>query len=52
MVYRALSAGGRMATGMPVAGASHRATFLAGLYGDAASLGGGQTVPAWFDSLR
>lgn len=52
MVYRALSAGGRMATGVPVAGASHRATFLAGLYGDAASLGGGQTVPGWFDSLR
>ncbi|WP_291552640.1 lipase family protein [Bosea sp. (in: a-proteobacteria)] len=52
MVSRALSAGGRFATGIPVAGASHRATFLAGLYGDASTLGGSQNVLGWFDSVR
>ncbi|MDF2117670.1 lipase family protein [Roseiarcaceae bacterium H3SJ34-1] len=48
MVYRALSAGGRLARGIPTAGASHRATFLAGLYGDAATLAGAENVPDWF----
>ncbi|UYO38324.1 lipase family protein [Rhodopseudomonas palustris] len=48
MVYRALSAGGHQAVGIPTANASHRATFLAGLYGDAASLGGAENVPTWF----
>jgi hypothetical protein len=48
MVYRALSAGGRLARGIPTAGASHRATFLAGLYGDAATLGGSENVVDWF----
>uniref|UniRef100_E6VQ60 Lysophospholipase n=1 Tax=Rhodopseudomonas palustris (strain DX-1) TaxID=652103 RepID=E6VQ60_RHOPX len=48
MVYRALSAGGHAATGIPTSGASHRATFLASLYGDAASLGGAENVLSWF----
>jgi hypothetical protein len=52
MVFRALSAGGALATGVPVAGASHRATFLAGLYGDASTLGGFGNVLTWFDALR
>ena len=50
MVERALSAGGRLAQGIPVAGASHRATFLAGLYGDGTSLAGSDDVLAWFRS--
>ncbi len=48
MVSRALSAGGKLATGVPVAGGSHRATFLAGLYGDASTLGGSENVLNWF----
>jgi hypothetical protein len=51
MVSRALSAGGRLASGVPIAGASHRATFLAGLYGGASSLGGAENVPSWFRTL-
>lgn len=48
MVYRALAAGGSLTKGVPVAGASHRATFLAGLYGDASTLGGSENVLEWF----
>ncbi len=51
MVGRALAAGGKMAVGIPVAGASHRVTFLASLYGDAASLAGRQNLVDWFKSL-
>lgn len=49
MVYRALMEGGSMTTGVPIAGASHRGTFLAGLYGDANTLAGKENVPTWFD---
>lgn len=52
MVFRALSAGGSFATGVPVARASHRATFLAGLYGDASTLGGFENVVDWFASRQ
>jgi len=52
MVFRALSAGGKFASGIPVAGGSHRATFLAGLYGDAATLGGSDNVLNWFRTFR
>ena len=51
MVYPALAAGGKLAAGVPVAGGSHRGTFLAGLYGDAATLGGSANALAWFNSL-
>jgi hypothetical protein len=51
MVFRALSAGGNLATGIPVAGGSHRATFLAGLYGDASTLGGSDNVLKWFHTF-
>lgn len=52
MVQRALAAGGSYASGVPIARASHRGTFLASLYGDASTLGGASNVPSWFDSLR
>lgn len=52
MVFRALSAGGKFASGIPVAGGSHRATFLAGLYGDASTLGGSDNVLNWFRTFR
>ncbi len=48
MVGRALSASGAQAIPVPVGNASHRATFLAGLYGDAASLGGNDNILSWF----
>lgn len=51
MVFRALAAGGRLASGVPVAGGSHRATFLAGLYGDASTLGGSDNVLKWFHTF-
>jgi hypothetical protein len=52
MVFRALSAGGRLASGVPVAGGSHRGTFLADLYGDTSTLGGSGNVLEWFNRLR
>ena len=52
MVFRALSAGGSFATGVPVARGSHRATFLAGLYGDASTLSGFENVVEWFASRQ
>ncbi|MFX8410521.1 hypothetical protein ABTL60_19835, partial [Acinetobacter baumannii] len=51
MVARALSAGGALAVGVPVAGGSHRGTFLAGLYGDPSTLGGFEDIPGWFARL-
>jgi hypothetical protein len=48
MVARALAAGGQDAVGVPVAGASHRATFLAGLYGDRSTLAGTDDTLSWF----
>ena len=48
MVFRALSAGANLASGIPIAGGSHRGTFLAGLYGDPSTLGGSENVLNWF----
>ena len=42
---------GRFAAGIPVAGAGHRGTFLASLYGDSSVLNGGSTVVDWFNSV-
>jgi hypothetical protein len=50
LVSMALASGGRDMTGVPVKGASHRATFLASLYGDGANLNGQSTVLDWFNS--
>lgn len=52
LVKMALASGGREMAGVPVKGASHRATFLASLYGDAATLDGKSTVLDWFNTLR
>jgi len=52
MVSRALSAGGQLATGVPVAAGSHRGTFIAGLYGDASTLGNSGNVLDWFNSFH
>jgi hypothetical protein len=51
MVTRALAAGGAFAAGVAVAGGSHRGTFLAGLYGNASTLGGAENVLSWFRKL-
>lgn len=50
MVTHPLSAGGKFVKGVPVSGASHRATFLAGLYGDETNLHGHQNTLEWFTS--
>ncbi|KAK4657484.1 hypothetical protein QC762_213430 [Podospora pseudocomata] len=50
MVTRTVAAGGRYAAGIQVARASHRATFLAGLYGSGASLDSFDNVLSWFQS--
>ena len=52
LVEMALAAGGRDMAGVAVDRASHRATFLASLYGDAPNLAGKSTVLEWFNSLR
>lgn len=52
LVKMALASGGHDMAGVPVKGASHRATFLASLYGHAAVLDGKSTVFDWFNSLR
>jgi hypothetical protein len=52
LVKMALAAGGRDMDGVPVKDASHRATFLASLYGDSPVLNGKSTVLDWFNSLR
>jgi hypothetical protein len=49
---RAIAAGGALATEVTVAGASHRATFMASLYGEPRHLAGQTNTLAWFDSLR
>lgn len=51
MVQRPLAAGGKLVTGLAVKGASHRATFLAGLYGDTSILDGHGNSLTWFKSL-
>lgn len=51
MVARVLSAGGELAIPVQVEGASHRATFLASLYGDEATLAGRDNIVSWFKSL-
>ena len=51
MVARALSAGGELAIPVPIANASHRATFLAGLYGNKDTLGGNKNASDWFSAL-
>jgi hypothetical protein len=48
LVTTALAANGPKVTGVPVRGASHRATFLASLYGTGAVVDGQDTVPDWF----
>ncbi len=50
LVSMALASGGRDMAGVPVKGASHRATFLASLYGDGANLNGQSNVLDWFNS--
>lgn len=52
MVARALSAGGSQARGVAVAGASHRGTFLASLYGASSHLAGKENVLDWFNTFR
>lgn len=47
-----LGAAGRHSDGVAVPRASHRATFLASLYGEAQDLEGQANLLAWFDSLR
>jgi hypothetical protein len=48
LVTMALAANGPQVTGVPVFGASHRATFLASLYGSGSVIDGRNTVPDWF----
>jgi hypothetical protein len=48
LVRMTVAGGGAMAQGVPVRRASHRATFLASLYGDSVVLSGGSTVSEWF----
>jgi hypothetical protein len=52
MVFPALSAGGALATGVPIAGGSHRGTFIAGLYGNTSTLGVSGNILDWFNRLR
>ena len=52
MAQRAVTAGGPLMLGIGVAGASHRGTFLASLYGDPLHLQGRQNLRDWFDSLH
>lgn len=51
MAARPLAAGGGMASGVPIRGASHRGTFLASLYGDGSSLDGKENTVEWFGKL-
>lgn len=52
MATRPLAPGGRLTRGIPVKKASHRATFLASLYGADVETDGAGTVLAWFESIR
>ena len=51
LVRPAIAAGGHFAVGVPLNGASHRATFPSSLYGEAAVLNGQPTAFDWFNSL-
>ncbi len=51
LVKMALASNGSKIHGVPVAGASHRATFLASLYGEGPVIDGNSTVPDWFRSV-
>jgi pimeloyl-ACP methyl ester carboxylesterase len=51
LVTTALAANGPQVTGVPVQGASHRATFLASLYGSGSVIAGKGTVPDWFRAV-
>lgn len=52
LAARALAAGGPQTVAVMVPEASHRATFLASLYGNASSLSGQDNVLEWFNALR
>jgi Secretory lipase len=52
MVFPVLAADGKFVTGVPVAGGSHRGTFIAGLYGDTSMLDGFDNILNWFNSLH
>ncbi len=52
MAKRPLAAGGKLATGVAVNGASHRGTFLASLYAQSEEIDGSTQVLHWFDSIR
>ena len=52
MVTRAVSAGGHFCDGVGIKRASHRATFLASLYGGPDELDGKPNLRDWFDGLR
>jgi hypothetical protein len=51
MAKRPLGAGGRFADGVAVKGASHRATFLASLYGAGDVVGGQPDLLGWFNGF-
>ncbi|WP_316233609.1 lysophospholipase [Bradyrhizobium sp. SZCCHNPS2010] len=50
LVKMSLAANGHFMQGVSVAGASHRGTFLASLYGEGDVVGGNSTVLDWFKS--
>ena len=52
LVNRPLAAGGKLASGVPVQGASHRGTFLASLYSEGSELAGATNVLRWFNESR
>ena len=52
MVFPALVAGGELVTDVPVAGGSHRGTFISGLYGDTSTLSRFDNIVNWFNSLH
>ena len=52
MAQKPLPAGGRFIDGVAVSRASHRATFLASLYGTPAELQGKPNLLDWFNSMR
>ena len=52
LVNRPLSAGGRHAIGVPIAGASHRGTVLASLYFESKVVGDSTNVLRWFNAVK
>lgn len=52
MARKPLPAGGRFIDGVAIGRASHRATFLASLYGSPAVLEGKPNLLEWFNSMR